>query len=248
MCACRQKKSFLIEDILRDHTKKKPYKNLSNEPTKPLYCRKETNVKGVTEIDRKDDEKLTKFTLPDVNGNLTKLNVLSKVQYENQTRMNVVSEVQHENLTKFNVVSEVQHEIELSKVNLETRRNTYPLYPTAVKPNYPWNYRKEPVGYLEPRQFNYYSDPILNTSLMRSQLAANRFVSHPLSIRQAYGFDRDRRAGAQVQREQVPQPRRATRARNHAAAERQTTPESADAGSPPTEDGSDDEVLITDNE
>lgn len=192
MCACRQKKSFLIEDILRDTTKKKPYKNLSNEPTKPLYCRKETNLQGVTEKnDRKDYEELTpKFTVPEVNRNLTKLNVLSEIQHEKQTKLNVVSEVQHENLSKFNVASEVQHEINLSKVNLETRRNTYPLYPTAMKPNYPWNYRKEPVGYLEPRQFSYYSDPILNTSLIRSQLAANRFVSHPLLIRQAYGFDR----------------------------------------------------------
>lgn len=158
MCACRQKKSFLIEDILRDTTKKRPYKNLSHEPTKPLTCTKETNVE--TEKGDKNDEP-SKIT--------------SKV---------------HDNLMKFNVVTEVQHEIELSKVNLAIRRNTYPLYPTAVKPNYSWNYRKEPVGYLEPRQFSYYSDPVLNTSIIRNQLAANRFVSQPLSIHQAYGFDR----------------------------------------------------------
>lgn len=156
MCACKQKKSFLIEDILRDTTKKKPYKPLSNEPSQPLYCRKETKVE--TEKEDRQDENLA----------------------------------QHENLMKFNVVSEVQHEMELSKVNLESRRNTYPLYPTAVNPNnHPWNYRKEPVGYLEPRQFSYYSDPFLNTSVLRRQLAVSRFVSHPpLSIRQAYGFDR----------------------------------------------------------
>ncbi|XP_068619831.1 homeobox protein DBX1-A [Battus philenor] len=37
MCACRHKKSFLIEDILKDA--KKPHRNLSNEPKEPLTCK-----------------------------------------------------------------------------------------------------------------------------------------------------------------------------------------------------------------
>lgn len=157
MCACRQKKSFLIEDILKD-TRKKPYKNLSHEPTKPLYCRKET-AEAMNQKER------------DSKNETPKVQELDLSKY-------------HQNLTKFNVRAEVQHEMELSRINLEARRNTYPLYPTAVKANFPWQYRKD-VGYIEPR-FNYYSDPILNPSLM----TGSRYVSHPLPMRTAYGFDR----------------------------------------------------------
>lgn len=155
MCACRQKKSFFIADILQDSTKK-PYKNLSNEPTLPLKCNAKTEP-------AKQEEK-------------------TPVQAND------------EKITKFNVTCEVQKEMQLNKTNLEQRRNTFPIYPTPMKVNVPWPYRtKDPVGYpVEHRPaFSYYSDSMLNSDQMfRNHLAANRFVSHPFTIRQAYGYDR----------------------------------------------------------
>lgn len=184
MCACRQKKSFLIADILGD-TRKKPYKNLSHEPSKPLVCSKkapETVYDSVaTEPNNYEDY-----------GKIidTKSTILDTKSMALDTKSKVDTKLE-DNLTRFNVIAEVQYEMDLSKVNLEHRRNTYPIHPTPVKPNYPWNYRgKDSLGYMEPRM-SYYSEQMLNTSqLLRSQLAANRFVSHPFAIRQSYGFDR----------------------------------------------------------
>ncbi|KAL4717246.1 hypothetical protein ACJJTC_017133 [Scirpophaga incertulas] len=258
MCACRQKKSFFIEDILQDSTKNKTYKPLSQEPKQPLICtaREETL----------------------------------------QDKSPKVPNVTSDNLTKFNVVCEVQKEIQLNKVNLEQRRNTYPLYPTPMKISMPWQpYRtKEPISYpVEPRPaFSYYSEPMLNTEqILRNQLIANRFVSHPYSVRQTYGFDRvgqsccnpwwslsGRRKGGQVRFSATqtgalerrfsaskylsPDERRTLAAtlrlsdrqvktwfQNRRAKWRRTTPDSADPGSPPTADeGSDEEVNIAEDE
>ncbi|KAL0868648.1 hypothetical protein ABMA27_008102 [Loxostege sticticalis] len=254
MCACRQKKSFFIEDILQDSAKK-PYKNLSNEPTKPLTCN--TKPEPVKEEKPVEDEKLTRF----------------------------------------NVASEVQNEMLLNKINLEHRRNTYPIYPTPMKLNLPMApYRtKDPVTYpVELRHsFSYYSDPMLNTDqMLRSQLAANRFVAHhPFTIRQSYGFDRvgpaccspwwslgGRRKGGQVRFSAAqtgalerrfnaskylsPDERRALAAtlrlsdrqvktwfQNRRAKWRRAAPDSADAGSPSTADeDEDEELLITDDD
>ncbi|KAM3955335.1 uncharacterized protein ACR2FA_010760 [Aphomia sociella] len=264
MCACRQKKSFLIEDILQDTTKNKTYKNLSNEPSKPLVCNAPT--KNIVVEDKERHEKSD-------NG------------------------VNDEKLTKFNVIREVQHEMELNKINLEQRRNTYPIYPMPLKANLSWTrYRaKDPVSYpLQPRHssFSYYSDPMINTDqILRSQLAANRFASHPLTLRQTYGFDRvppsccspwwglgGRRKGGQVRfsasqtgalerrfnasKYLSPDERRALAAslrlsdrqvktwfQNRRAKWRRTTPDSADAGSPPTaDDESDEEIHIADED
>lgn len=161
MCACRQKKSFFIEDILQDSVKK-PYKNLSNEPTQPLKCNAKTEMAKEAE----------KTPLP----------------------------TNDEKITRFNVTCEVQKEMQLTKMNLEQRRNTYPLYPTPVKVNMPWpTFRsKDQVGYpVEPRPaFSYYSDPMLNSDhMLRSHLAANRFVSHPFTIGHSYGYDRGEKLG-----------------------------------------------------
>ncbi|XP_030021295.2 homeobox protein Hox-A7 [Manduca sexta] len=242
MCACRQRKSFLIEDILQD-VKKKPYKNLSQEPTKPLTCT--TEVK-----EHRDDDK--------------------------------------DNTTKFNVICEVQNEMDFTKINLEQRRNTYPLQPTPIKANLPWTYRgKDPVY-----QISYYSEPMLNSNqILRNQLIANRYVTHPYTLRQTFGFDRvppnccnpwwglgGRRKGGQVRftatqtgalerrfnasKYLSPDERRTlastlrlsdrqvkTWFQNRRAKWRRTTPDSADAGSPPTADeGSDDDVHIADED
>ncbi|XP_049885880.1 homeobox protein Hox-C6a-like [Pectinophora gossypiella] len=270
MCACRQKKSFLIEDILKDvSVKNKGYKNLSREPTKPLTC----NEPGRLEA-RAGDARVDKRAA------------------------DAESPANDEKHVKFNVVCEVQKELELSnmKINLEQRRNTYPLYPTAVKANVPWpSYRmKDTVGYaVEARHpFSYYSDPMLGTEhMLRNQLAANNFMPHPFTIRQAYGLDRvspgccnqwwgmgGRRKGGQVRFSAAqtgalerrfsaskylsPDERRALAAslrlsdrqvktwfQNRRAKWRRTTPDSADPGSPPTADeGSDDDVQIADDE
>ncbi|XP_026761458.2 homeobox protein Hox-C6a-like [Galleria mellonella] len=261
MCACRQKKSFLIEDILQDTTKNKTHKISSNEPSKPI----------VNAIKRTDtDEKV------------------GHEKYEN--------DVINEKITKFNVIREVQYEMELNKINLEQRRNTYPIYPTPMKANLSWTrYRaKDPVSYpVQPRHsFSYYSDPMLNTDqILRSQLAANRYVTHPFTVRQTYGFDRvlpsccspwwglgGRRKGGQVRfsasqtgalerrfnasKYLSPDERRALAAslrlsdrqvktwfQNRRAKWRRTAPDSADPGSPPTaDDESDEEIHIADNE
>lgn len=163
MCACRQKKSFLIEDILKD-VKKRPYKNLSQEPTQPLKC---------------NSVKTSSVEMP---------------------KMTKIDETATENASKVDYKYEVPRDIELSKVNVDQRRNTYPLYPTPIKANvspmpssvtWPQYRGKEPGAFLERPPFSYYSDPMLNTNqILRSQLAANRFVTHPFALRQAYGFDR----------------------------------------------------------
>ncbi|XP_012553054.2 hematopoietically-expressed homeobox protein HHEX homolog [Bombyx mandarina] len=246
MCACKQRKSFLIDDILQD-VRTKPYAPFRNEPTKPLTCTK---------------------TQPS----------------ENKTKSN------HENAARLNAVCEVRNEMEIDRMAFEQRRNTYPLHPTPIKPNLTWPHRKDPL-YLEPR-LAYYSDAVLNNNhLLRNQLAANRFFSHPYTLRQAYGFDRvpsnccnpwwglgGRRKGGQVRftaaqtgalerrfnasKYLSPDERRAlattlrlsdrqvkTWFQNRRAKWRRTTPDAADAGSPPTADeGSDDEVHIADDE
>lgn len=151
MCACRQKKSFLIEDILQD-VKKKPYKTLSQVPTKPLTCNGVHPVEELKIIETKILE--TNTEKPD-------------------TQVNVV--IQNRD----------------TKITLDHRRNTYPIYPMPIKPNTPWPYTRKESGYLERPPFSYYSTPILNSSqLLRTQLAANRFITHPYAVRQAYGFER----------------------------------------------------------
>ncbi|CAH2242889.1 jg14459 [Pararge aegeria aegeria] len=98
-------------------------------------------------------------------------------------------------ITKLNVVTEVQRELEIVKlkVNLEQRRNTYPIYPTPIKANLPWTpYRLKNSGYpMESRHpMSFYSDPMLKTEqILRNQLAVNRLVTNPYSLRQVYGFD-----------------------------------------------------------
>lgn len=95
-------------------------------------------------------------------------------------------DVRNEREVHFDVICEVDKELEYAKINLEHRRNTFPLYPTALKPSFPWPpYRKE----VYERQFNYFSDTTLNSDhILRTQLAANRFV--PPYVRQPYGYDR----------------------------------------------------------
>uniref|UniRef100_A0A2A4K7S7 Homeobox domain-containing protein n=1 Tax=Heliothis virescens TaxID=7102 RepID=A0A2A4K7S7_HELVI len=268
MCACKQKRSFLIEDILKD-VKQKPYKNLSQEPTLPLKCN------GVKTVEVAKVQEITKIEEP----------AIEKPAKD----------------AKVDLTYDVPNEVDAIKVNLEHRRNTYPLYPTPIKANVPplssslnWpQYRgKEATGFMERPPFSYYSEPMLNTSqILRTQLAANRFVPHPFTIRQAYGFDRvppgccnpwwglgGRRKGGQVRftvaqtgalerrfsasKYLSPDERRAlastlrlsdrqvkTWFQNRRAKWRRTTPDSADAGSPPTADeGSDDEVHIADEE
>ncbi|KAJ8711561.1 hypothetical protein PYW08_008515 [Mythimna loreyi] len=268
MCACKQKRSFLIEDILKD-VKKKPYRLLSQEPTQPLKCN------GVKPVQIYEVPKALEITK--------------------------IEEPANDNASKHDTKCEVPKDFDLSKVNLEHRRNTYPLYPTPIKANVPplspsitWpQYRgKEAPGFLERPPFSYYSDPMLNSNqILRSQLAANRYVPHPFTIRQAYGFDRvppsccnpwwglgGRRKGGQVRftaaqtgalekrfsasKYLSPDERRAlastlrlsdrqvkTWFQNRRAKWRRTTPDSADPGSPPTADeGSDDEVQIADDE
>ncbi|VVC99548.1 unnamed protein product [Leptidea sinapis] len=89
-------------------------------------------------------------------------------------------------------MTEVKNDLDAVKlrVNLEQRRNTYPLYPMPVKANMPWPmYRMK--GYEVPQQsMNFYSEPVLNSDhILRSQLSVNRFLT-PYSVRQPYNFDR----------------------------------------------------------
>ncbi|KAJ0172413.1 hypothetical protein K1T71_012386 [Dendrolimus kikuchii] len=373
MCACKQKKSFFIEDILKD-VKKKPYKNLSHEPTKPLVCskndapKKDEPIKFNIPKDKepqfnkykvKDDEfntenhpydyEVTKYSNKASDDVLKKYNTehitvdakfnnehtsfkqtdhgLDKLQKYEKHVISVQNEIEFSNvLKKYNTehitadakfnnehtsfkqtdhgldklqkydkhLTSVQNEIEFRKISLEHRRNTYPLYPMPIKANLSWQHKKDPMYNgirLEPRQFSYYSDPMLNTGLLRNQLALNRFVTHPYTIRQAYGFDRvppnccspwwglgGRRKGGQVRftaaqtgalerrfnasKYLSPDERRAlattlrlsdrqvkTWFQNRRAKWRRTTPESADAGSPPTADeGSDDEIHRVDDD
>ncbi|CAK1593636.1 unnamed protein product [Parnassius mnemosyne] len=245
MCACRLKKSFLIDDIL-DH-QKKPYRNLTNNPTESLSFKSK-----------------------------------------------IVDSIENEKEAKFNT-REVDRELELSNVNinLEQRSNTYPLYPTPIKAGIPWTPYRVKANYpLESRHpFSYYSDPVMNSDqILRSQLAVNRFSSHPY-IRQSYGFDRapptccnpwwglgGRRKGGQVRFSAAqtgalerrfsaskylsPDERRALAAslrlsdrqvktwfQNRRAKWRRTAPDAADRGSPPSaDDPSEDEITITDED
>ncbi|CAG4990863.1 unnamed protein product [Parnassius apollo] len=105
----------------------------------------------------------------------------------------IVGRIEKEKEARFNT-AEVDRELELSNanVNLEQRRNTYPLYPTPIKAGIPWTPYRVKANYpLESRHpFSYYSDPVMNSEqILRSQLAVSRFPSHPY-IRQTYGFDR----------------------------------------------------------
>ncbi|XP_045779525.1 homeobox protein Hox-C13b-like [Maniola jurtina] len=99
-------------------------------------------------------------------------------------------------MTKFNIVTDVQRELEMAKHkgSLEQRRNTYPIYPTPVKANAPWSpcRLKSPSFSMEPRHpMGFYSDPMMKSEqILRNQLAVNRFVTNPYSLRQMYGFDR----------------------------------------------------------
>ncbi|KAI8437810.1 LOW QUALITY PROTEIN: hypothetical protein MSG28_012032, partial [Choristoneura fumiferana] len=119
MCACRQKKSFFIEDILKDA--KKSYKNISSEPTEPLTCTAQENA----------------------------------VKYEGDD----LKDVRSEREVRFDVMCEVDKELEYAKINLEHRRNTFPLYPTALKPS-SLGHRTGKKSF--ERQFNYYT-PKFNT-------------------------------------------------------------------------------------
>ncbi|CAG4988682.1 unnamed protein product [Colias eurytheme] len=90
--------------------------------------------------------------------------------------------------TKFSVITEVQRELGTSQamVNLEHRRNTYPLYPTPVKANFAWPYK---LKSFEQRP-GLYSEPVLNSDqILRSQLSMSRYVPAPYSVPQ-YNFDR----------------------------------------------------------
>lgn len=150
MCACRQKKSFLIADILSD----------SGKNTKNVT--KTTPLEQPSRISDNDIKPITKY-----------------------------DEMQ----AKFNVITEVQRELELTKmkVNLEQRRNTYPLYPTPIKANIPWPGYRMKTGYpVDARcPMGLYSEQIIKSDqILRSQLAVNRFASNPYSLRQAYGYDR----------------------------------------------------------
>lgn len=168
MCACRQKKSFLIKDILDEVSAlNKTYKNV--DINKPLTNNKATKHAAVAA------------------GSGTK---------DKNPKNNVTLD---EKAIRFNVVCEVQKELDLNsaKVNLEQRRNTYPLYPTPVKANTAWPVpafrMKDVVNYpMEPRQsFSYFSDPMLNADqILRNQLATNSYLPHPLLLRQPLGFDR----------------------------------------------------------
>ncbi|CAH2095002.1 unnamed protein product [Euphydryas editha] len=246
MCECRQKKSFLIADILSDSGKSS--KNVINI-AQPASRRSDYDTKPISKYD--------------------------------------------EMKTKFNVMTEVQRELELTKmkVNLEQRRNTYPLYPTPIKANMPWPAYRMKTGYpVETRPpMNLYNEHMMKTDqILRSQLAVNRFASSPYSLRQAYGYDRvppsycspwwgvgGRRKGGQVRFSAAqtgalerrfgaskylsPDERRAlavslrlsdrqvkTWFQNRRAKWRRTTPEAADPGSPPSNDESDDDVQIAD--
>ncbi|XP_047989610.1 uncharacterized protein LOC125228932 [Leguminivora glycinivorella] len=161
MCACRQKKaSFFIEDILRDA---KAYKNISSEPKEPkepLTCSAQEEP-----VQRAAD-----------NAKLESTGFNDAARFE-----------RIEKETQFNVICEVEKELEYGKTYLEHRRNTFPLYPTALKPNIPWPPYKKDAAF--DRQFSYYSDSMLNSDhILRSQLAANRFV--PPYVPQPYGFNR----------------------------------------------------------
>lgn len=166
MCACRQKKSFLIKDIIGDvSVKNMSYK--SNDYNKPVTCNRAAKHTTAPADEGTKDKNPTDNTTLD------------------------------EKAVRFNVVCEVQKELDLNstKINLE-RRNTFPLYPTPMKPSAGWPapaFRmKDVVNYsLEPRHtFTYFSDPMLNADqILRSQLA-NSYLPHPLSLRQPLGFDR----------------------------------------------------------
>lgn len=168
MCACRQKKSFLIKDILGEvAVKNKIYK--STDSPKPQTCNRATKHAAVAVGDGTKDK---------------------------NPKNNVTLD---EKAVRFNVVCEVQKELDLNsaKVNLEQRRNTFPLYPTPVKANTGWSppaFRmKDVVSYpMEPRQsFSYFSDPMLNADqILRNQLATNSYLPHPYLLRQPLGFDR----------------------------------------------------------
>ncbi|XP_013149280.1 PREDICTED: hematopoietically-expressed homeobox protein hhex-like [Papilio polytes] len=60
MCACKHRKSFLIEDILKDS--KKTHRNLSNEPKEPLTCKSKSEPIEVTRLAEPDIE-LSKVSL-----------------------------------------------------------------------------------------------------------------------------------------------------------------------------------------
>ncbi|XP_023935222.2 hematopoietically-expressed homeobox protein hhex-like [Bicyclus anynana] len=230
MCACKQKRaSFLIEDILCET---KPQKQLNHEPLDAVKCSRKPEA----------------------------------VTYGRELEMAKL------------------------KVNLEQRRNTYPVYPTPIKANIPWSpYRLKNSGYpMDRHPMSYYSEPMLKSEqILRNQLAVNRFVTNPYSLRQVYGVPPSccspwwgvggRRKGGQVRFSAAqtgalerrfnaskylsPDERRALAAslrlsdrqvktwfQNRRAKWRRTTPEVADAGSPPTADDSDDDVQIADDD
>lgn len=168
MCACRQKKSFFIKDILDEVSVKNKTYTITDSP-KSLVCNRTPKHTALAA------------------GEGTK---------DKNPKNNAILD---EKAVRFNVVCEVQKELDLNsaKVNLEQRRNTFPLYPTPVKANAGWSVpafrMKDVVSYpMEPRHsFSYFSDPMLNADqILRNQLATNSYLPHPLLLRQPLGFDR----------------------------------------------------------
>lgn len=218
MCACKQKRaSFLIEDILCET---RSYKHLRLEPLESNTCSKIPEEDLLPNLESPNrDVSSTNAPKGTIEDSPSKRLFDSKTSQETRSREGLKTEdvckfsiskltsadfgksstskhtsttdfKRNEDLTRFNV----QRELEMSlKANLEHRRNTLPLYPTPIKPNALWPpYRlKSPTYPVDGRSMGFYSDPAMKSEqILRNQLAANRFMSNPYSLRQVYGFDR----------------------------------------------------------
>ncbi|CAF4840588.1 unnamed protein product [Pieris macdunnoughi] len=77
----------------------------------------------------------------------------------------------------------------VAELDIEHRRNPFPVYPTPIKPNYGWPYKLKSFE----RQPAVYSEPMFNSNLLRGQLSWNRFATPrpaSFSLRLPYNFER----------------------------------------------------------
>lgn len=197
MCACRQSKSFLIEDILKDITTKHKIQSKLDVITSDHTT---DNVKTKERSDNKAPPQNVTFEFK-ANLKCDDANCELKRNLQTKGKDIKVAKLEHKNgldIESPKSYYNAQEEIKQNnmKANLDQRRNTYPLCPLPMKPSLPWpTYRlkESPSFPLDARHsFSLFTDHSLHNEQMlyRNQFAGNRFIPNPFTLRHPYGLDR----------------------------------------------------------